>query len=94
MAKSMAKDLTQGGPTRLITAFAFSMLISSIMSYIYGTTDSLMVSYFVDPNALGAISAASPAISLIDGFACSTVSGFSLYAGKVFGARDEKGVLR
>lgn len=94
MAKSLAKDLTKGSPTRLIISFAFSMLVSGMMGYIYGTTDSLMVSHYVDPAALGAISAASPATGLIEGFAASTISGFSLYAGKLFGAGDEKGLKR
>lgn len=89
MAKSLAKDLTQGSPTRLIVSFALSLLVSSMMSYVYSTTDSLMVSHYVDPSALGAISAAAPAITLVDGFISSTVSGFSLLAGKIFGAKDE-----
>ncbi len=94
MAKSLAKDLTKGSPTRLIVMFAFSMLISSMMGYIYSTTDSLMVSHYVNPDALGAISAASPALSLVEVFASSTISGFSLYAGKLFGAKDEGGLKR
>lgn len=94
MAKNLARDLTQGSPTRLIVSFALSMLVSSMMGYVYSTTDSLMVSHYVDPAALGAISAASPATGLIEGFAGSTVSGFSLYAGKLFGAGDERGLRR
>lgn len=90
MAKTLTKDLTQGSPTRLIVTFTLSMLLSSMMGYIYGTTDSLMVSHYVDPAALGAISAASPASSLIEGFACSTISGFSILAGRIFGSGDEK----
>lgn len=90
MAKNLTKDLTKGSPTRLILTFTLSMLLSSMMGYIYGTTDSLMVSHYVDPAALGAISAASPASSLIEGFACSTISGFSILAGRIFGSGDEK----
>ena len=90
MAKTLTRDLTKGSPTRLILTFTFSMLISSMMGYIYGTTDSLMVSHYVDPDALGAISSASPASSLIEGFACSTISGFSILAGRIFGSGDEK----
>ena len=90
MAKASTKDLTQGSPTKLILTFTLSMLISSMMGYIYSTTDSLMVSHYVDPAALGAISAASPASSLIEGFACATISGFSILAGRIFGSKDEK----
>ncbi|MBQ9784481.1 MAG: polysaccharide biosynthesis C-terminal domain-containing protein [Clostridia bacterium] len=84
----MVKDLTQGRPGRVITIFALSMLASSMMSYVYSTTDSMMVSWFVDKHALGAISAISPAMGMIDGFLASTVGGFAIFAGRVFGAGD------
>lgn len=90
MAKTATKDLTQGSPTKLIVTFALSMLLSSMLGYIYGTTDSIMVSHYVDPAALGAISAASPASSMIEGFASATISGFSILAGRIFGSGDEK----
>lgn len=86
----MVKDLTRGSPTKLIIMFALSMLASSMMGYVYSTTDSLMVSWWIDPDALGAISAASPASGLIEGFACATVGGFAILAGRVFGSGDVK----
>ena len=86
----MVKDLTRGSPTKLIIMFSLSMLASSMMSYVYSTTDSMMVSWFIAPDALGAISAASPAIGLIDGFAGGVVGGFSILVGRVFGSGDIK----
>ena len=84
----MTKDLTKGSPTRLIIAFAMSMLASSLMSYVYSTTDGLMVSWYVDVDALGAINAASPFNDLVVGFAASVISGFSILAGRIFGSGD------
>ncbi len=84
----MVKDLTQGKPRRVITMFALSMLASSMMSYVYSTTDSIMVSWFVDKHALGAISAITPAMSMIEGFLAATIGGFAIFAGRVFGAGD------
>ena len=84
----MVKDLTRGNPTKLIIAFALSMLASSMMSYVYSTTDSMMVSRFVDTHALGAISAISPMMGLVDGFASATIGGFAIFAGRVFGSGD------
>lgn len=86
----MVKDLTQGNPTKLIIMFALSMLASSMMGYVYGTTDTLMVSWYINPDALGAISAASPASGLIEGFACSVVGGFAILVGRIFGSGDIK----
>ncbi len=84
----MVKDLTKGQPLKLIVTFMLSMLVASIMSYVYSTTDSLMASWFVSPDALGAISSASPAYDLISGFASTTISGFSIFVGNIFGAGD------
>ncbi|MBQ9773537.1 MAG: polysaccharide biosynthesis C-terminal domain-containing protein [Clostridia bacterium] len=86
----MVKDLTQGRPVKVITMFALSMLASSMMSYVYSTTDSMMVSHFVNTHALGALSAVTPAIGMIDGFLASTVGGFAIFAGRVFGAGDHQ----
>ena len=66
MAKSLTRDLTQGSPTRLIIVFAMTMLISGLTNYIYNLTDSLMVGHFVDATALGAVSAATPVLSIIN----------------------------
>ena len=84
----MVRNLTEGSPTKLIVAFAMSMLGSSMLSYIYGLTDSLMVSWYINPDALGAISSASPANDTVVVFASSVISGFSIYAGRIFGAGD------
>ena len=84
----MTKDLTKGSPTRLIISFALSMLASGLMSYVYSTTDGLMVSWYVDVDALGAINAASPFNDLVVGFAASVISGFSILAGRIFGSGD------
>ncbi len=47
-----------------------------------------MVSRYVDVDALGAISAASPFNDLIVGFSASVISGFSILAGRIFGSGD------
>ena len=90
MAKDATKDLTRGDPTRLILTLAISMLVSSLMSFVYNTTDGLMVSRFVSADALGSISAASPIYSLIETLAGAVISSFSIYAGQVFGSGDMK----
>lgn len=90
----MVKDLTRGSPTRLIVSFAMTILLGSMMSYIYNLTDSLMLGHFVNADAFGAVNAASPFIMLINTLSFSTLSGASIVAGQMFGARDEKGLRR
>ncbi len=89
-AKGMTRDLTQGAPAKVLAFFALSMIATSMMSYVYSTTDAMMASWFVDKHAMGAISAISPAYSVLNGFLSATYGGFAIYAGRVFGAGDEK----
>ena len=84
----MTNDLTKGSTAKLISVFAFSFLITNILGLIYNTTDSIMVSNYVDKHALGAISAISPVLTLLQGFLSSTVSGFSICIGSTFGNGD------
>ena len=86
----MVKDLTKGSPTKLILRFAMAMLLSSVTRYIYTTTDSIMVSHFVHPDALGAISAATPANDFIEVLCFGILQGFPIFAGQVFGAGEVK----
>jgi len=90
----MVRDLTKGSPTRLITSFALTMLLANLMNYIYNFTDSLMVGQFVNPDALGALSAASPFIMLINNLSFATLSGISIVIGQQFGAKDHNGMKR
>lgn len=94
MAKSLTRDLTQGSPTRLIIVFAMTMLISGLTNYIYNLTDSLMVGHFVDATALGAVSAATPVLSIINNLSTTIVSGFSITAGRIFGAGDNRSLRK
>lgn len=86
----MVKDLTQGKPRQVIVMFAISMLATSLMSYVYSTTDSMMVSWFVDKHALGAVSSISPPMGMIEGFLASMIGGFAIFAGRVFGSGDRE----
>lgn len=84
----MVKDLTQGSPTKLIASFAMTMLVSSMMSYIYNFTDSLMVGWFVSSDALGAVSAVSPLMMVLNNLSTTIVCAFPILAGRLFGAGE------
>lgn len=83
----MARDMTRGRPSKILITFAFSILTSSILNYVYNATDSAMVSYFVDKHALGAISSITPTITLIQGLLLGLLSGFSITISRAFGAK-------
>ncbi|MBE6589892.1 MAG: hypothetical protein E7643_06915 [Ruminococcaceae bacterium] len=94
MAKTLTKDLTQGSPTRLIVVFAMTMLISGLTNYVYNLTDSLMVGHFVDATALGAVSAASPILMILNNLSTTIVAGFSITAGRIFGSGDHRSLRK
>ncbi len=90
----MVRDLTKGSPTRLIVSFACTMLLASMMNYIYNFTDSLMVGRFVNAEALGSVSAASPFLMLMNNLSFSILSGVSIIIGQRFGAGDHAGMRK
>lgn len=85
----MAKDMTQGKPSKILIVFAMSILATTILDYVYSATDSAMLGHFVDKHALGAISSIIPAISLIKGAILGMLSGFSITISRAFGANND-----
>ena len=90
----MAKDMTQGKPSKMLITFAFSILVSSVLDYVYSATDSAMLSCYVNKHALGAISSIVPAITLITGVLSGLLSGFSITIGRAFGANNEEKIKK
>ena len=89
----MVRDLTKGRPTGVIASFAATMLLSSMMNYIYNFTDSLMVGWYVSPEALGAVSAVSSLSMVLNNLSTTIVSSFPILGGRFFGA-GEHGQLK
>ncbi len=84
----MVKDLTKGSPTKLIASFAATIIMASMMSYVYNFTDSLMVGWYVSPEALGAVSSVSSLSMVLNNLSVSIVGAFSILAGRFFGAGE------
>ena len=90
----MAKDMTQGKPSKILIVFAMSILATSILDYVYSATDSAMLGHFVDKHALGAISSIVPAITLIQGVLLGLLSGFSITISRAFGSSDKEKIKK
>lgn len=90
----MIKDMTHGSPPKLILTFAMSMMMTSMLTYLYSLVDSVMVSWYVDVNALGAVSLVSSIIGLFQGLVSGTIAGFAVLLGKAFGAGDRSHMRR
>lgn len=79
------KDLTHGSPIRLIAGFAISLLAANLMSQIYSLADSMMVGRLVSPDAIGAISASSEILGLVNSLTGGLIGGCGIVLGRYFG---------
>ena len=89
------KDLTTGNITKLIIWFAVPVLIGNIFQQFYNLTDTAIIGNFIeDSDAIAAIGAASPVMSLVINFINGLTNGFAIVIGRYFGAKDMDGLKR
>ena len=88
------RDLTVGEPARLIFFFTLPLLAGNVFQQLYGFVDTLIVGRFLGVEALAAVGCTGPLMFLMLGFVMGMTSGFSIYTGQRFGAKDEQGVRR
>lgn len=88
----MTKNLTQGGPAKLIFFFTMPLIAGNIFQQLYAFIDTLIVGRFLGVNALAAVGCTGSLMFLMLGFVIGFTTGLSIYTGQRFGARDEAGV--
>ncbi len=81
------KDLTQGGETRTIIAFALPMLIGNVFQQFYNMVDSVVVGNFVGTPALAAVGTSFPVIFLMISLVMGLTMGTSVLVAQYFGAK-------
>ncbi|HPM72988.1 MAG TPA: MATE family efflux transporter, partial [Spirochaetales bacterium] len=82
------KDLTQGGETRTIIAFALPMLIGNVFQQFYNMVDSIVVGNFVGTTALAAVGTSFPVIFLMISLVMGLTMGTTVLVSQYFGAKD------
>ena len=88
----MAKNLTEGDPARLILFFTLPLIAGNIFQQMYAFVDTLIVGRILGVEALAAVGCTGSLMFLMLGFVMGVTSGFSIYTGQRFGARDRRGV--
>ena len=78
----MTKNLTDGPPGKLILMFTLPLIAGNVFMQLYSFVDTLLVGRFLGVHALAAVGCTGS----------GSTSGFSIYTGQRFGARDEDGV--
>lgn len=83
-------DLTYGPIFSKLLLFSLPILAGAIVTELYHVVDSVIVGRFIGPNALAAVSACSPANSIINLFLIGLQTGASVVAAQKVGARDHQ----
>ncbi len=86
------KDLTEGEPAKLIFYFTLPLLAGNIFQQLFGFVDTLIVGRFLGVEALAAVGCTGSLMFLMLGFVMGATSGFSIYTGQRFGAKDYAGI--
>jgi len=82
------KDLTQGGETRTIIAFAIPMLIGNVFQQFYNMVDSIVVGNFVGTTALAAVGISFPIIFLMISLVMGLTMGTMVLVAQFYGAKN------
>ncbi|MBR6012845.1 MAG: MATE family efflux transporter [Selenomonadaceae bacterium] len=86
------KDLTEGSPAKLIFYFTLPLLAGNVFQQLFGFVDTLIVGRFLGVEALAAVGCTGSLMFLMLGFVMGMTSGFSIYTGQRFGAKDYDGL--
>ena len=89
---SAVKDLTEGEPAKLIFYFTLPLLAGNVFQQLFGFVDTLIVGRFLGVEALAAVGCTGSLMFLMLGFVMGATSGFSIYTGQRFGAKDYDGI--
>ena len=92
--KLRTQNVTEGVIWKQILSFFFPILLGTFFQQLYNTVDTIVVGRFVGTQALAAVGAAAPLISLLNGFFIGVSSGATVLISQFFGANDRGGVFR
>lgn len=86
------RQITEGVIWKQLLIFFFPILLGSVFQQLYNTVDTIIVGRFVGTEALAAVGASSPIISLINGFFIGVATGPTVILSQRYGAGDKDGV--
>lgn len=87
-----SRQITEGVIWKQLLLFFFPILMGSFFQQMYNTVDTIIVGRFVGTQALAAVGASAPIISLINGFFIGLSSGATVILAQCCGANDKAGI--
>ena len=94
MARSSARDMTQGSPTKLILGFFFPLLFGLLFQQLYNMVDTMLVGRFLGVQALAGVGSTGSITFLVMGFCNGICNGFAIPVAQKFGEGDYAGLRR
>ena len=90
--KLAAQNITEGVIWKQLLFFFFPILLGTFFQQMYNTVDTIVVGRFVGTEALAAVGATAPMISLLNGFFIGLSSGATVLISQFCGANDRSGI--
>lgn len=87
-------DLTRGSVTKGLFLFALPCVLSGILQNLYNIVDTVIVGRMIDTLTLAAVGATGSLVSLFTSSISGLMSGFSVVAGRRYGAGDYDGLKK
>ncbi len=94
MARTNARDLTQGSPLKLLIGFSLPLLGGFLFQQLYSFVDTAIVGRFLGYDALAAVGSTGSLNFLINGFCMGLCSGFAIPIAQAKGAQNETELRR
>ncbi len=88
----MDTDLTQGSVMGSMLRFALPMLLGNLLQQCYNVADTLIVSWYLGPNALAAVGSSFTLMTFLTSILLGLCMGSGVVFSIRFGQRDEKGL--
>ena len=87
-----SQNITEGVIWKQLLSFFFPILLGTFFQQMYNTVDTIVVGRFVGTQALAAVGATAPLISLLNGFFIGLSSGATVLISQFCGANDRRGI--
>ena len=86
------QQITEGVIWKQLLIFFFPILMGTFFQQMYTTVDTIIVGRLVGTEALAAVGATGPLVSMVNGFFIGVSSGATVVLSQAYGAGDRKGV--
>ena len=88
------RKMTQGSIARHLIAYALPLILGNLFQLTYNAVDSIVIGKFAGENALAAVSAANPVMTIVILGVSGVSIGASVLMSRFYGAGDEDALRR